>query len=281
MRPQTFGDKIIYSTIKITSVLADKAIATGTGFFFKFNLLSGEVCYYLFTNKHVISGADSIQININMSDDDMQFLEGGHLLTIPLDGSVLYHPDQDVDLCAIPRGNIFDQVVDGKRFFFRCLSEDNVPSDNDLHNLDTVEGVWMVGCPNGIYDSLNNVPIVRSGITATSPRLLYRGKQEFMVDMACFPGSSGSPIFLAPSYIRYNRQTENFDFGVSANVFLLGILYAGPLVTNNGEVILSSNPRVEVSSMMHLGYAIRSSRILDFKPLINRHLSHSGLGPLA
>jgi len=54
----------------------------------------------------------------------------------------------------------------------------------------------MVGYPVGIWDSANNMPVIRRGITATHPGKDYEGKSEFMIDAACFPGSSGSPVFL-------------------------------------------------------------------------------------
>lgn len=42
---------------------------------------------------------------------------------------------------------------------------------------------------------------------------------------------------------------------------LLGILYAGPQVTNSGQIILATPPKVTVNSMMHLGNVINSNQI--------------------
>ena len=54
----------------------------------------------------------------------------------------------------------------------------------------------MIGYPIGLIDEYNNKPIVRKGITATTYNIDYNGKKEFLIDIACFPGSSGSPIFI-------------------------------------------------------------------------------------
>src|SRR5690606_28078780 len=122
----------------------------------------------------------------------------------------------------------------------------------------------MIGCPNGLSDETNNLPISRRGITATSLTKDYNGKPEFMVDMACFPGSSGSPIFLYDKNGYWDRKKNSYNLG-APRLKLVGILYAGPLIANDGRIVLSHMPRVEISSMMHLGNAIKASelRVLD------------------
>ncbi len=120
----------------------------------------------------------------------------------------------------------------------------------------------MIGCPRGISDEVNNLPIVRRGITATSLSKLYNGKPEFMVDMACFPGSSGSPIFLYNRNGFFDRKQNSYMMGTTRLKFV-GVLYAGPLVTNDGQLVLGQVPRVAVQSMMHLGNALRSTTVLE------------------
>lgn len=266
MQIQTTADQLIYTTTRLTAFSGGQSISTGTGFFFRFVFDVGPVDV-LVTNKHVIAGADTVQLRMNMRDRAGAFLDEGHLISLSLQ-DVVDHPDPDVDLCAFGTGNITSMEHDGRRSFAISLSEANIPSDEEWQSFDSVEGVWMIGCPNGLYDTMNNLPIVRSGITASSPRLPYRGKQEFVVDMACFPGSSGSPIVQAPSISSLDRTTGGMNIGQPSKGHLLGVLYAGPLITNQGEIILSTKPRVEVASMMHLGYALRSSRILELKPII-------------
>ena len=92
----------------------------------------------------------------------------------------------------------------------------------------------MIGYPRGIYDEANNLPIVRRGITATSMGRDYNSKPEFMIDMACFPGSSGSPVFMDKTgYVDRKTQGHMID---AHRFYFLAIFYAGPLITNQGAI---------------------------------------------
>lgn len=54
----------------------------------------------------------------------------------------------------------------------------------------------MVGYPIGLADARNNYPIFRKGYTAAHPAVDFNEDGIGLVDMACFPGSSGSPIYI-------------------------------------------------------------------------------------
>lgn len=56
-----------------------------------------------------------------------------------------------------------------------------------LGELSAIEDIIMIGYPDGIWDSINNQPIIRRGITATQPKNNFNGKQEFLIDAACSP----------------------------------------------------------------------------------------------
>ena len=121
----------------------------------------------------------------------------------------------------------------------------------------------MVGYPNGIWDKSNNLPIIRRGITATHPLLAYEGRKKFMIDAACFPGSSGSPVFIYEDGMF--RSSEN-SYSPGTRVALIGILYAGPQFTANGTLeprpIPHSLTEVPVMQIpMNLGYVISIEEI--------------------
>ena len=52
-----------------------------------------------------------------------------------------------------------------------------IPAQADLESLDAIEEIVMIGYPNGLWDSVNNMPIARRGITATPVYLNYEGKK--------------------------------------------------------------------------------------------------------
>src|SRR5690606_32118899 len=118
------------------------------------------------------------------------------------------------------------------------LDKSLIMSDEELDQLTALEDIIMIGYPNGIWDSVNNLPIMRRGITATHPKMDFNGKPEFMIDAACFPGSSGSPIILLNegSY----RTQDSIVMG--SRVKLLGVLYAGPVSTVTGNIQVVNIP---------------------------------------
>ena len=128
----------------------------------------------------------------------------------------------------------------------------------------------MVGYPIGIWDSTNNMPVFRTGITATHPGIDYEGRTEFMIDAACFPGSSGSPVFL---FNIGSYPTKDGGLTVGTRVKLLGALYAGPQFSARGEVSVENIPtaqRLVTSSSLpaNLGLVVKAQRIADFDPLL-------------
>lgn len=239
----------------------------------RFPLEGDQGVVVLITNKHVLEGATEVTALCHIAEGDApsgRFLPctvaNEHQLVIP-------HPSADIDLCAVVLGPILNQEYEkGTTLFFRNLDPSLIPADEDWQFFDAIEDVTMVGCPRGISDEANNLPIVRRGITASALSKKYNGKEEFMVDMACFPGSSGSPIFLYDRNGYFDRKSNAFHIGAT-RLMLVGILYSGPQVTNDGELILAQIPRVSVSSMMHLGNAIRSSAILEIKAEIERRIA--------
>ena len=128
----------------------------------------------------------------------------------------------------------------------------------------------MIGYPIGIWDSVNNKPIFRKGVTATHPNFDYNGKKEFLIDMACFPGSSGSPVFIFNEG-GYRDKKGNTFMGKSRILFL-GTLYAGPQHTATGEIkvvnISTSTKPIAISKIPNnLGLVIKHNRILELEKL--------------
>jgi hypothetical protein len=119
------------------------------------------------------------------------------------------------------------------------------------------------------------MPVSRRGVTATHPNLDYEGRREFMIDAACFPGSSGSPVFLYNVGGWADRQGNMMMGGI--RVKLLGAPYAGPQHTAEGDIHIVNVPTQQKPVALsripnNLGLVIKASRLLDFddvlRPLI-------------
>ncbi|HDR8024157.1 TPA: trypsin-like peptidase domain-containing protein [Bacillus cereus] len=267
------AEQLLYSTVRIECE-SDQGISTGTGFFFRFLEIEGTASHIpaIVTNKHVVEGAIRARFFMTQADDDGNPIDKQHI-PITVDSfreRCIFHPDPEVDLCIFLIGPLLHQANEkGIKVFYRSLIKDIIPTYEDVKELDAIEDILMIGYPNGIWDQVNNFPIMRRGITATHPKVNYNGRGEFMIDAACFPGSSGSPVLIYNDGFYSTRKGTT----VGSRVLLLGILYAGPQFIATGEVrimnIPTSQREVVVSSIPNnLGFVIRSNRILDFEPIL-------------
>lgn len=264
-------EQLTYSTIRIET---DKFVGTGFFFNFKFEKDSTKHIPVVITNKHVVDGATRIFLYFRKSINGVP--ENGSALIYEITNSnrtVIHHPNPKIDLVAIPIAQILQKLeISNLSAYTIGFSENDIPSDDfQKKEFKTFEEIYMIGYPNGLWDQTNNMPIVRRGITATPSYLDYNGGEEFLIDIAAFGGSSGSPIFQFKDSGYIDKKGNSF-FGAS-RLFLLGDLYAGPLYTVKGEVIKSTSSsyseKVESEVPMNLGYVIKSSEILEFKKVLN------------
>lgn len=268
-------EQLINGTIRIEAV-NDKYTSTGTGFFFTFYYENkGERLPIptIITNKHVIDGAKKIRLFFKKIKDNEPDYGPPLVYEIPNDSNtVIRHPERDVDLVAIPFGYIEAELSkENIGIYYVATEESRIPNQTQLSELKSIEDVIMIGYPNGLFDEQNNLPIVRRGITATSPSIDYNGKKEFLIDIAAFGGSSGSPVI----FYRDIYMDKNYTPKVGTALYLLGVLYAGPQYGVNGQIIKSlpgdtilADKQVHSLIPMNLGFVIKSTKILDFKPII-------------
>ena len=128
-----------------------------------------------------------------------------------------------------------------------------------------------ISYPNGIRDEKNNMPIVRRGITATNPKYDYNGLPIFVIDCACFPGSSGSPVLIFDQG-GYLDAKGNLNLG-SGRVILLGVLFAGPQHVAEGEIQTIEVPLAQIPISLskipnNLGFVVKAHKIADFRKLL-------------
>ena len=250
---------------------------SGTGFFFMLNI-KGQNVPLLVTNKHVVRGMKKGKFLCTVADENGNPDYSNHFVfnvENEFERMWTFHPQDDVDLCALAIAPLVRAAsIQGKNLFYRTLEESFIPNSTTLKDLDAVEEVVMIGYPNGLWDQVNNMPIIRRGITATNVTLDYNGKKEFLIDAACFPGSSGSPVLIC-NVGGYTSKFGSLNWGKS-RVFLLGILYAGPQMRVTGDLQLITVPEnqqktVSVSPIPNnLGFIIKAERLLELKLLFDK-----------
>lgn len=272
------SEQLAHSTVRIECQLANGLTGTGTGFFFRFAESEGIHVPAIVTNKHVISGARKGQFLMTLGDANGEPLQQTHhsFLFDNFEQMWIPHPDKEIDLCAMPIAPILEAAKkESKQLFYIALDKSLIPSKAEYDDMVLMEEITMVGYPNGIWDQVNNMPILRRGITATHPNLDWNGKPEFLIDAACFPGSSGSPVFLY-NQVGYATKSGGMTIG-PGRLKLLGILYAGPQHTVSGEIkivtIPTQNVPVAISSIPNnLGLVIKAAKLEDFEQLFQKIL---------
>ena len=272
-------EQLCFSTIRIET-RNNNSIGTGTGFFFNFNI-DGQKIPFVVTNKHVVRGMEEGVFFMTEDDGNGSPIYTRHvkISTTDFENAWLMHPDNSIDLCIMPMTYTIKFALNNlhKQLFFKAFESTIVPNQEQLKELDIAENILMIGYPNGLWDSVHNMPIVRRGITATDVNLCHNGKREFVIDAACFPGSSGSPIILYNKG-QYSDKYGNIKIG-SSRLYLLGILWGGPQQTIHGDIkiktIPTSNSSIfsESKVLINLGYVIQSSVLSDFVPLIKEKYS--------
>lgn len=273
-------EQLIHSTVRIVCEDRSNNTSSGTGFIFFFCEKEGQSIPCIVTNKHVVAGGVKGIFNLTLKDEDGNPSLGNHESVVlnDLQRYCIEHPDTNIDLVAIPIGPILNNAEkQGKNYHFVPLGRGVIAGDEILSTLPSMEEIVMIGYPNGIWDSKHNLPVIRKGITATHPKLALNGKPEFLIDAACFPGSSGSPIFLA-NIGSYVNETGALVAGT--RVALLGILYAGPQHTATGDVVVVEVPTdtktVSVGNIPNnLGLVIHAKELYELESVIEDGVKHA------
>ena len=263
---------LAYSTVLIECVNHDGAHGSGTGFFVELepNKETHAPMLVLVTNKHVVDTAKSLKLVFTVG-------AGGEptdkTYSVSLDGFRplwRFHPDANVDLCALQLSVVLSMAHrKGIELMISPFSVQQIAFKDDFQKMVHGEDVYMVGYPDGIRDTVNNQPIFRRGVLATSPRFDFEGKPHFLTDMAVFPGSSGSPIVS----IRYGmcvdtRRLVYRDFE-NGKVKLLGVVFATCLHNSLGKIYeIPATNKVSLTKIPNnLGVVVKADRIIELEQL--------------
>lgn len=207
-------EKLAYSTVRIQAFNENGQSHFGTGFLFGFNLKGCSdrdlVKPVLVTNKHVLLGFDKISLRFNISNVYGKPILGSfeEFVVSNVEEGSLFHPDPKVDLAVIP---LLEFMSQHENLYCQFLRESNIPTEFELKKVFATDEIVMVGYPCGIADEENNLPVFRKGILSTFPSVDYNGEKKFLIDAACFPGSSGSPVLLYDKTPYLENSNQKFN----------------------------------------------------------------------
>ncbi len=269
---------ITLSTLRL-ECLTSIGNSVGTGFLFGFDCGNDRSAISIITNKHVIRDAQTMKVTFSLlpkGENDIQdnlltpLVEHRTITMNNLQALKIDHYDPDIDLCAFNVSWLFNQLTENNSLRHTILNEKWLPDENQKSIFRSIEPIVMIGYPNGLWDRTNNLPIARSGLTGSHPLLNWNDRREFVIDAACFPGSSGSPVFHFQDGM-YRANYNSYSPGTS--ICLLGILWGSPTISVQGvitqrEVPTSMENIPVMNAMMNLGFAIRFDALGDIKAKI-------------
>ena len=270
MDGESLAEQLFFVTIRIETVSKETNSKTitgvGTGFVISYRWNDKEGLF-LVTNKHVLKDAEKIRFFFIQSDGKNPVLGKTYNIEMGNVNTMWYgHPNDNIDVAIMLLSGVFDEIRKRNwQIFYKTLTKDLVPTPQQEKDLDAIEAVTFVGYPNGIYDTANYLPVIRTGTTATPPSVNYKGLPQFLIDASVFPGSSGSPVFILN---RGSYPNKKGGLIVGSRVLLLGLV--SEVYTRNEEgmwdfadIPTKVTPVVRTQQMINLGIVVKSSTILE------------------
>lgn len=200
-------------------------IASASGFFFRHN---GKK--YLVTNRHVVidEKADyfpdrvTIRLHYNRTNpkDNLN-------VTVALYGNNgkslwLEHPNQSIIQCDVVLVPLPENKISAALMNFMAI--ENIPDKNI--GIQVFADVVVIGYPLGFHDEINNLPIYRQGMIASSYPAMFDDKPYFLIDARMHNGSSGSAVLNSP----HNLLTRGGAVFHSNATIILGIFSSDFLI---------------------------------------------------
>ena len=196
-------DHLSLTTTPVTLFKREELVSQGTGFYFAAPVEVGHIIF-LVTNYHVLTGSAPSENKVAIGDNIcFQFHESadetGKLRTVRLplftkSGRPVWVTNTtfpEADLAVIPV--VSDAYKDCK---VNCISAEWAKSQMLLR---PATNITLVGYPYGFFDTANALPIWKTGTIASEPAVDFEKKPLLLIDVAAFPGMSGSPVFAIAS----------------------------------------------------------------------------------
>lgn len=265
MKPITISEQLMFNTVRLVASNG----SSGTGFFYNFRV-DDMIFPTIVTNKHVVNNNpnEAMTFLLHLKDSDGSAKEN---FRVTYKANWIFHSTKDLCFCFV--NPLFEQVKNntGKDVFYIANDASIVATPQKLNELSALEELVMVGYPIGLWDAKNNFPVFRKGFTASHPAYDFNEQGIGLADMACFPGSSGSPIYIFNEN-GYVDKKGNHYFG-SSRLILIGILFAGPRYNANGDIVVTTIPtqqKIQTTTpiMTNLGYYIKATELHEFEDYI-------------
>lgn len=260
----------MFNTIRLVS--ANGSVGTGSFFSFKFDEREVSV---IITNRHIVKNnpTEPMTFMLHIANESQEPTEN-----FSVRYTAHWYLHESHDLCFCYANPLFSEILStyDKKVYIRQNYEAIIPNQSQLEELSAIEELVMVGYPITLWDERNNLPIFRKGYTACHPAIDFNRDGIGLADIPCFPGSSGSPIYiLNEGSFRDKKGATHFG---SSRFYLIGFLFEAPQFNATGDLVIRSVPSAQTIKtrtpfMVNLGYYVKSSALLDFRAKIEQDLS--------
>lgn len=261
INPQSFIEQTLFSTLRIELLDdKDKLQSIGTGFMIRIDFPQNpkEALILLVSNKHILAGRQRFTITFHrrqINSDLPQLKETLIYHTANYREGLFLHPDPKIDLACVNISSVISELH--SKIYFKCLTRTVFANFNEPE-LEPGQRVIFVGYPENRYDQKHNLPILRSGVIASHPKLNYNGEEQFLIDAQVFPGSSGSPVFLNMKEAQYNRG--QIILGQGFPYLFIGVVSA-TMIRNNLVAPLPTNLLGTSQEVIGLGLVYKATAL--------------------
>jgi hypothetical protein len=262
MIPKSVEEQLLFSTLRIEILSANNELQSiGTGFLLAVKLDDLQAVILLVTNKHVLQGGKNLRLSFHKKNLDKSGPQLGstHQFTIfDYRQAVREHTDQNIDLACInvstPISNLNNEI------YYTCIDE-SLLATFDEEELDVAQRITFIGYPDNRFDYAHNLPVFRSGLIASHPKVDFNGMKQFIIDAQVFPGSSGSPVLINLTLENYKKQIV---VGGPQKIKLLGVVAATMIRHNRIEVLPTGLPQQLVTQeTIGLGIIYKSTALRE------------------
>lgn len=218
------------SVAQVETYRGSRPIELGSGFFY-----ARKDKTYI-TNRHLLIGEcrsqrpDAIKLDLHVDPGNISSRKTVSIDLYDPNGRPVWreHPHwKDVDLVAIPAGR---GRLDGCEVV--PLSKNRQVPDEIV--LDLGQDLVVVGFPEGLRDSVHNLPIALNASLASSHMVPFNGCPLMLVDAKLHPGTSGSPVLTKPVFTA-RRPDGTFTTSPGGAMYLVDIHSAGARRGTHGE----------------------------------------------
>jgi hypothetical protein len=269
LRAQVDVEEYSMMTTTVLLMKGGQSLSQGTGFLYATTRADGTPdTVFIVTNFHVVTGhapgtgepnqGDRVRFMLHTDRGDPKSVIGIEMPLYAKTGEPLWvasaeHPNADVVLLPLTPA---------------AYAKASIYVFSEAHTVGNIRvrptsQVALLGYPYGFSDTLNHLPVWKTGHVASEPNTDFQGDPMFLVDVSAFPGMSGSPV-LAVANGTYEMESGAMTTGRIYK--LLGVFSAMRVVKAQGagEVsVFNPGGLATAGDSLQLGYVWKAALLAD------------------